>query len=256
LPFRIRSKPHEEGKSELLVVHAAASSLPTFVKVVAATHHQETNTYSITTTDNPPRTLIWTPVETPENISTTFPIEELAPSVIPGPSIIPAEGRTDTFPQVADTSFNDLIIVFPIESGLSPIYVMFKDRREEPGTVTGHGEQVGDVWLSGASVGEGVAIPMEIANQLRGRKFRNFGDFRKAFWVAVSSSPTLSAQFNRRNQTNLRYGKSPFTPKVEKVGSREKFEIHHKIPIAAGGAVYDIDNMAITTPKLHISIHK
>jgi regulator of protease activity HflC (stomatin/prohibitin superfamily) len=256
LPFRISSKPHEEGNSEVIVIHATASSLPTLVKVVAATHHQETNTYSLTTADSPPRTLIWTPAETPENSSTTLPTEEPAPSMILGPSITPAEGRIDTYPQLADTSFNDLIIVFPIDSGLSPIYVMFKDRREEPGTVTGNGEQAGERWLSGASTGEGVALPIEIANQLRGRHFRNFGDFRKAFWEAVASSPTLSVQFNRRNKINLQYGKSPFTPKKEKVGAREKFEIHHKIPIAAGGKVYDIDNMTITTPKLHISIHK
>jgi hypothetical protein len=103
LPFRISSKPHGKGNSEFIVIHATASSLPKLVKVVAATHHQETNTYSLTTADSPPRTLIWTPAETPENSSTTLPTEEPAPSMILGPSITPAEGRIETYPQVADT---------------------------------------------------------------------------------------------------------------------------------------------------------
>ncbi|RIP91823.1 HNH endonuclease signature motif containing protein, partial [Salmonella enterica] len=32
-------------------------------------------------------------------------------------------------------------------------------------------------------------------------------------------------------------------------------EIHHIKPIEEGGGVYDIDNLRITTPKLHKFIH-
>ncbi|WP_268799303.1 S-type pyocin domain-containing protein [Pseudomonas huanghezhanensis] len=256
LPFRISSKPHEEGNSELIVIHATASSLPTLVKVVAATYHQETNTYSLTTADSPPRTLIWTPAETPENSSTTLPTEEPAPSIILGPSITPAEGRIETYPQVADTTFNDLIIVFPIDSGLSPIYVMFKDRREEPGTVTGNGEQAGERWLSGASTGEGVAIPSHIADQLRGQEFRNFRHFREALWRAVGNDPQMAKQFTKQNMGHLLKGKAPYSRRADRVGGRVKLEIHHRIHLAAGGQLYDIGNLRIVTSKLHISIHK
>ncbi|MFB2764009.1 hypothetical protein [Marinobacter shengliensis] len=36
---------------------------------------------------------------------------------------------------------------------------------------------------------------------------------------------------------------------------REKYEIHHLEEIQNGGAVYDLDNMTITTPRNHIRIH-
>jgi hypothetical protein len=101
--------------------------------------------------------------------------------MILGPSITPAEGRTETYPQVADTTFNDLIIVFPIDSGLAPIYVMFKDRREEPGTVTGNGEPVAERWLSGVFAGEGATIPSQIADRMKGKEFNNFKGFREEF---------------------------------------------------------------------------
>ncbi|WP_413081246.1 HNH endonuclease signature motif containing protein [Yersinia vastinensis] len=44
-------------------------------------------------------------------------------------------------------------------------------------------------------------------------------------------------------------------PKKEHVGGREKYEIHHVNPINGGGAVYDIDNLRVVTPKRHIEIH-
>lgn len=42
---------------------------------------------------------------------------------------------------------------------------------------------------------------------------------------------------------------------TEQVGGREKYEIHHVTGVGQDGAVYDVDNMRITTPKLHINIH-
>lgn len=53
----------------------------------------------------------------------------------------------------------------------------------------------------------------------------------------------------------MKEGYSPYAPRNEQVGGREKFEIHHVHPIGKGGDVYNIDNMVITTPKGHITIH-
>ncbi|WP_330999766.1 HNH endonuclease signature motif containing protein [Pseudomonas aeruginosa] len=53
----------------------------------------------------------------------------------------------------------------------------------------------------------------------------------------------------------MRDGFSPFTPKAEQAGNRDKYEIHHVVQISQGGAVYDIDNLRVMTPKMHIQIH-
>ena len=37
---------------------------------------------------------------------------------------------------------------------------------------------------------------------------------------------------------------------------RMKIEIHHKHEIASGGAVYDLDNLLLMTPRVHIDHHK
>lgn len=256
LPFRLTSKTDDQGNSELTVIHATASNLPTSVRVIAAEHNHEKNVYSVTTSDHPARTLIWTPAQTPESASTTLPAEDPSPSITPGSTVTPIEGRIDIFPQVAETSFNDLVIVFPIDSGLAPIYVMFKDRREDPGIATGNGEPAENNWLAGASVGEGAPIPSYIADQMRDKEFRSFREFREAFWKIVGNSPDFANQLTPQNRAHVLKGRAPYARKIDRVGNRTKLEIHHRISVSDGGPIYDMDNLRITTPKLHISIHQ
>jgi len=256
LPFRLTSKTDDQGNSELTVIHATASNLPTSVRVIAAAHNQEKNAYSVTTSDHPARTLIWTPAQTPESSSTSLPAEKPSPSITPGSTVTPIEGRIEIFPQVAEASFNDLVIVFPIDSGLAPIYVMFKDRREDPGVATGNGEPADSNWLAGASTGEGAAIPSYIADQMRDKQFRNFRAFREAFWKAVGNSPDFANQLTPQNRTHVLKGRAPYARRLDRVGSRTKLEIHHRISVSDGGPIYDMDNLRIATPKLHLSIHQ
>jgi hypothetical protein len=54
----------------------------------------------------------------------------------------------------------------------------------------------------------------------------------------------------------MRYGAAPFSEPLDSVGGREKIELHHKQRIADGGAVYDLENLSILTPKAHIELHK
>ena len=89
--------------------------------------------------------------------------------------------------------------VYPVDSVLPPLYVMFRDPREDPGTATGVGEPITGVWLGAASEGEGASIPAQIADQLRGREFKSFRDFRETFWIAVANDPELASQFSTVN---------------------------------------------------------
>ena len=156
-----------------------------------------------------------------------------------------------------DITAEDCILVFPADTGLKSLYVVFsRPARLMPGTVTGVGEDVSGVWLAGAGTGIGAPIPTRIADRLRGKEFSSFDAFRKAFWQAVRDDPALFNQFNVDAQDRLVSGNAPAVRDREAVGTRGVFEIHHVERIVDGGAVYDIDNLRINTPRNHISQHK
>lgn len=143
-------------------------------------------------------TILWTPQRGPlgsmpplvypehgEQLNTILvhPIAENTDSQIEG---LPGE----------DITAEDCILVFPADTGLKSLYVVFsRPARLTPGTVTGVGEDVSGIWLAGAGMGIGVPIPTRIADRLRGREFSSFDAFRKAFWTEVVNDPDLSNQF-------------------------------------------------------------
>ncbi|WP_397457613.1 S-type pyocin domain-containing protein [Pseudomonas asplenii] len=256
LPFRFSSKTAADGRSELFVVKTDGATVPSKVRVVAATYDAAHKVYTATTADVPSRTLTWTPQVSPGDSSTSLPGETPEPAVYAGATITPVEGRIDTFPAVAEAGFNDFITVFPADSGLPPIYVMFRDRREDPGIATGFGQPVGDNWLIAASQNEGAPIPSRIADQLRGKEFKNFRKFREAFWKAVANDQKLAGEFGPGNLAALSKGYSAFVRKADRVGKRIRYELHHKKYISLGGDVYDTDNINVVTPKRHIEIHQ
>ncbi|WNF56069.1 S-type pyocin domain-containing protein [Pseudomonas sp. SG20052] len=150
--------------------------------------------------------------------------------------------------------YQDAIIWFP-STDIQPIYIMLSARLSS-GTVTGVGEDVAGIWLAGANTGLGAPIPTRIADVLRGREFSSFNTFRTAFWTAVKNDPELFSQFNEDAQDRLMSGNAPAVREREAVGTRGVFEIHHVEQIADGGAVYDVDNLRVNTPKNHINQHR
>lgn len=256
LPVRIGSKAAADGQSEVFVTQTDGVLVPSGVRVLAATFDAERNVYSVTTADTPPRTVTWTPIVKPGDSSTALPAEQLVPPVYTGATVTPLEGRIDSFPAVVESSFEDFITVFPADSGLPPLYVMFRDRREDAGVATGAGQVVTGSWLGAASQGGGAPIPARIADQLRGKTFSNFRTFRETFWRAVASDPELAAQFNAGSLDAMKNGYAPFVRVADRAGARVKIELHHQRYISNGGAVYDLDNITAITPKHHIELHK
>ncbi|WP_338148533.1 hypothetical protein [Pseudomonas lundensis] len=57
-------------------------------------------------------------------------------------------------------------------------------------------------------------------------------------------------------KNKLRNGKAPFAQRPERNGENARYEIHHIENVQHGGAVYDVDSLAIMTPKRHVAIHK
>ncbi|UBX30955.1 S-type pyocin domain-containing protein [Arsenophonus apicola] len=159
------------------------------------------------------------------------------------------------YPNLIPPDVETLVTVPPLENGYQPLYVMFNNPRYLPGVVTGNGKAITGIWLDKAGDELGAPIPSQIADKLRGKEFASFDQFRKTFWQEVAKDPELSGQFKGINQSGMRDGLSPFSPKNEQVGGREKYEIHHIKPIKDGGEVYNLDNLSVLTPKRHISIH-
>ncbi|AUM71714.1 S-type pyocin domain-containing protein [Pseudomonas fluorescens] len=256
LPVRLSSKAASDGQSEIFVVKTDGMSSPSEVTLVPVTYNAQHNIYIAATADTPPKTLTWTPIVQPGNSSTALPIEPPNPPVFTGASITPVAGRIDSFPEVTENSFDDYVFVFPIDSGLPPLYVMFRDRREDPGIALGMGAPVSGVWTDAAAKGEGAPIPSQIADQLRGKEFRNFREFRESFWKAVASDPILSQQFDPGSLAHMKNGYGAFVKKTERVGARIKYELHHKQYISLGGDVYHLENIRLMTPRQHIQTHQ
>ncbi|WP_130929267.1 S-type pyocin domain-containing protein [Pseudomonas sp. Sample_20] len=256
LPVRLSARPLTGSLAELLVVPVAGTKRPSGVRVVAAGFNAGNNTYSATLTDIPPTTAVWTPAVTPADSSTLFPIENPAPPRYIGGNLVPIEGRIDAYPGRGNIRFDDFILVFPSESGLPPQYVMFRDRRNDPGVASGHGAPVAGGWLGAAAQGDGAPIPSHIADQLRGRQFNSFRAFRETFWKAVFNDEKLADLFNETSLNEMKKGKAPIVRMNDSAGARVKYELHHKVGLAEGGDLYNADNINIVTPKAHVEIHK
>ncbi|UVE47908.1 S-type pyocin domain-containing protein [Pseudomonas chlororaphis] len=200
-------------------------------------------------------TLIWTPAADPSSTSGIPPLEA-APQA-PHIWIFPPTEQADTIivNPIYPPEYKDFILVFPPGSGVQPLYIVLSVRKT-PGVVTGQGQDINGVWLAGAGSGLGSPIPTEIADQLRGKEFRSFDAFRRAFWRTVGENPTLFGQFNQRAQKRLSTGNAPAVRDRDAVEKRGTFELHHIEQIADGGEVYNVDNLRVTTPKNHINIHR
>lgn len=200
-------------------------------------------------------TLIWTPAANPSD-ALGIPALEAAPQA-PQIWIYPPTEHADTMivNPIHPPDYKDFILVFPADSGIKPLYIVISVRLD-PGTVTGRGQDVKGIWLTGAGVGLGSPIPTRIADQLRGVKFSSFDAFRKAFWQAVAEDSELGSQFIPRNIDRMRDGFAPTARYADAIGKRKVFELHHVEWVSEGGNVYDVDNLRVNTPKNHIEIHR
>lgn len=199
--------------------------------------------------------LIWTPATNPDDVPRIPALEGASP--LPTIWVYPSTEQAEKVLVNPEhpPAYQDAIIWFPANAGLEPIYIVL-NARFEPGGVTGVGEDVSGIWLAGAGTGLGAPIPTRIADALRGQTFDDFNKFRAAFWLEVSKDAVLRAQFCLDNQRKISKGKALIAIGTEHAGDRMRFEIHHIEHIKNGGEVYNVDNLAVMTPKLHVQNHK
>ncbi|WP_283182997.1 S-type pyocin domain-containing protein [Pseudomonas svalbardensis] len=255
LPVSIGSRTVDDT-IEFVVAATNGTTVPSKVLVRLATLDPGQNIYRSYSPDAPSIGMTWTPIVEQKNASTTSPARESRIFIYNGTTPAPLEGRLDEYPELDLYSFGGFINVFPAESGIPPIYTMFRDRRDDPGVASGYGEPVLGIWLGSASQDNGAVIPNQIADKLRGQNFSSFRAFREALWRAAIADSELSKQFTANNIQEMKNGRAPFSRKDDRSGGKVKFELHHVNRVSRGGEIYDIENIRIVTPKRHSELHK
>lgn len=134
LPMRIGFKPTGTG-IEVFVATTDGVKLPSTVPVRLATYDAQLNVYRVIPPNSSTSTLTWTPAVTPGNNSTQLPVAQPDLPVYPGATVVPVEGRIDRLPALV-TGWENFITVFPDDSGIPPLYVVFSSPYDGA-TVTG-----------------------------------------------------------------------------------------------------------------------
>ncbi|EPF64454.1 S-type pyocin domain-containing protein [Pseudomonas syringae] len=254
VPHRLTSD--EAGTSATRWVATDGVKVGTKVRVRTFTYNAQNNSYEFIRDGESTPALIWTPIARPADSSTSSPAGPPALPVDPGNVVTPFVPELEAYPAIDRDDPDDYILISPIDSGLPNSYLLFRDPRSIPGVASGYGERITNTWLDARTRAEGAPIPSQVADQLRGVRFSNFGRQREAIWKAVANDSEISQQFSQRNLQLMKAGNAPHPKLEDQVGQRTKFEIHHKEEIANGGAVYDVDNLVIMTPKQHIEHHR
>ncbi|MGG7672964.1 S-type pyocin domain-containing protein [Pseudomonas sp. WC2] len=255
LPVRLGTRTIG-SRVEIVIVTTDGITVPSSISVRLAYFDAEKNAYvsSAGTSDFGP-IVTWTPLIEQLDPSSSFPLVDHQLPIYEGATVEPAGGRIDPFPELDLYGFDGHITVFPIDSGIPPVLTVFRDRRQDPGVASGSGQTVSGNWLGAAATQQGAPVPTQIADKLRDREFSSFRAFRRAFWKAVSNDETLFDQFSQLNKTDVRDGLAPSARPADQLGKRKKFEIHRIKPISEGGAVYDLNNLTVLTPKQHMKLH-
>ncbi len=164
--------------------------------------------------------------------------------------------RLDLLDETGESDFIGSIIdkcLGKIGEKVSGSRAVCKGGRNYAGVVTGGENLTNAKRMMHGSQGNVGVIPKEIADKMRGRQYSNFDAFREDFWKTVADS-SYASEFSNSNIGRMRNGRAPKVVLDQTYGQLESYILHHKTPIHAGGEVYNLDNLAIVTPRMHQEI--
>ena len=131
-----------------------------------------------------------------------------------------------------------------------------RDIRRRPGVAEGV-EGLQNITQQGQWLRGGIGLfPRQIARRMRGMHFNNFDEFRAVFWMMVATDPVLSAGWSPNSLARMRTGRAPFAPSSGRTGggSNSVWQLNHIMAIERGGAVFDMTNLEIVTPRMHLGV--
>ncbi|MFI8224844.1 S-type pyocin domain-containing protein [Pseudomonas sp. NPDC085632] len=123
LPVGLGVRPLGAG-AEVFVATSDDFHIRSSVLVLNAAYDLLNDVYEVALPDSPTDFLTWTPAISPGNSSTASPIAETDSPAYSGAPIVPIEGRLDLHPVLIE-GWERFIIVFPDNSGIAPLYVVF-----------------------------------------------------------------------------------------------------------------------------------
>lgn len=140
------------NRVELVVASTDALTLLANVTVKLARYDVQNNVYiSASPVPNGP-SITWTPLAKPLNPSSVFPETEQELPIYEGSNVTPIEGRIDISPILDGYGFGGFITVFPAESGIPPLYVLFNSPYEGATTTGEHSERTYNPEQSGGPI--------------------------------------------------------------------------------------------------------
>jgi hypothetical protein len=110
--------------AEIFVATSDDFHIRSSVLVLNAAYDLLNDVYEVALPDSPTDFLTWTPAISPGNSSTVSPIAETDAPAYSGAPIVPIEGRLDLNPILVE-GWERFVIVFPDDSGIAPLYVVF-----------------------------------------------------------------------------------------------------------------------------------
>ncbi|WP_256207545.1 S-type pyocin domain-containing protein [Pseudomonas nunensis] len=128
MPVGLGVRPLGPG-AEAFVATADDFHIRSSVPVLNAAYNSLNDVYETALPDSPTDLLTWTPAISPGNSSTESPMVETKSPAYSGGTIVPVEGRLDLHPILVE-GWERFIIVFPDDSGIAPLYVVFSSPYE------------------------------------------------------------------------------------------------------------------------------
>lgn len=75
------------------------------------------------------------------------------------------------------------------------------------------------------------------------------------FCMTISTAEHFTYPFSDPNLARMKKGYPPRAPYSETVKNRRSYEMRHSVPTCEGGALSEMDNLRILTPKQCISLY-
>jgi hypothetical protein len=138
LPYRLTFDRRDDSRPHVLMVRPDGERVSRSISVRRATLDSQTGRYGINVAmpgfsiEELPVTLTWTPARSPATSSpTTTPIAPPLQPSYTGVELEPLEVNVEAYPGILPDG-NDLIVTFPAEAGLDPLYIVFNAHYYHP----------------------------------------------------------------------------------------------------------------------------
>ncbi|RMP25209.1 S-type pyocin domain-containing protein [Pseudomonas coronafaciens] len=192
-----------EELAHAYVVSTNGVSISSEVRVLPAVWNSEQKTYRCICPGSAAKHIIWGTDTVPKEM--IGPVTDTDETVSHGYLSVSRTPVLEELEIADEIYFNDVIIVFPEDTGRDPVYAIFKSNSEYPGIASGDGKPAAGNWLTAQSS----PVPSLVAGQLRGKVFKRFSQLREAIWKLIAAAPELCMELSEQDLSLMQNGHPP-----------------------------------------------